>query len=204
VGELAPTGSLPGALPGEADGAAVLAGRLYFTMQASAGVQQLWSLDLASGARRLEATVHVVGESEGLAAYRGLGGTLHWVIAPGVGGHATYGHQSVLLHLSPRGAPLTGPRQRLSRLRLSVTPSRRPVRAGHSVTLALRGTARVVGALQPADGAVVRVAGRRVTLDPSGTGSIRVRVPRKAHRLRVHASRRGLRPTVVTVPVRRR
>lgn len=159
-----PAGSLPGVFADEADGAAVLAGRLYFTRQESAGVQQLWSLDLETGGRRLEASVHAVGESEGLAAFRGLGGQLHWVVAPGLSPDATYGRQSVLLHLNPEGARVPGERQRLSRLRLKLR------RSGTKVTV--RGSARVVGRTVPAEGAVVRAGKRRVTLDAAGVGRL--------------------------------
>jgi hypothetical protein len=199
VAAIDPSGSLPGVFDGEADGAAVLGGRLYFTRQEAGGVQQLWSLDLGSGAKRLEATVGVIGESEGLAAYPGLGGALHWVIAPGLYPDATYGHQSVLVHLNPRGAALPGKAQRLSPVKLRATPSR-PLRAGRTVTLTLRAWARIVGTTVAADGAVVRVAGKAVTLDASGLGKLRMRVPH-ARTWRITASRRGLRPTVVRLRV---
>jgi hypothetical protein len=199
AGAIDPIGALPGVFADEADGAAVLGGRLYFTRQEAGGVQQLWSLDLATGAKRLEATADVVGESEGLAAYAGLGGALHWVIAPGLSPDATYGHQSVLLHLNPRGAALPGRRQRLSALKLALTPSRK-LRAGRPATLAIRATARVAGSVIAADGAVVRAAGRRVTLDASGVGKLRVRAPHHG-RLKVTGTRRGLRRATVRLRV---
>lgn len=43
---------------------------------------QVWSIDLASGDRRLEISRPVDGESEGLATFDGRGGTLHWQVQP--------------------------------------------------------------------------------------------------------------------------
>jgi hypothetical protein len=84
-------------------------------------------------------------------------------------------------------------------VKLRATPSR-PLRAGRTVTLTLRAWARIVGTTVAADGAVVRVAGKAVTLDASGLGKLRMRVPH-ARTWRITASRRGLRPTVVRLRV---
>jgi hypothetical protein len=165
---------------------------------------QLWSFDLATGARQLEYERRLVGESEGLAAYAGDGGTLHWVIAPGASTSPppTFGTAtSVLLHLKPRGnAAPVGRVQRLSRVRLTVTPAR--VRAGRRVTLRAVAQATIVGRTAPAEG--VRVAVRGVTgyTDARGRATVRIRVPRRG-RLVVRASRPGLSPSQVALRVRR-
>ena len=43
---------------------------------------RVWSVDLATGARRLEIERTIFGESEGLDVVDALGGTLHWIITP--------------------------------------------------------------------------------------------------------------------------
>jgi hypothetical protein len=42
----------------------------------------VWSIDLGTRRHRLEIDRPVDGESEGLAAFDGLGGTLHWQVQP--------------------------------------------------------------------------------------------------------------------------
>jgi hypothetical protein len=205
AGAIDPVRVLPGAHPEQASGGAVLGGRLYTAVQPSPDRMQLHSADLATGARVLEAEREIVGESEGLAAYPGLGGTLHWLVAPGLvtaGTQPTFGRtNSVLMHLAPTGVTPPGARQRLSEIRLRVTP-RRP-RAGRPVRLRLRATARVVGRTVPADGAVVRSRGKSVFLNEDGRGSLRVRAPRRG-RLVVRATRPAMSADRVVLRVRRK
>ena len=199
VAAVDPVRSLPGVLDGEADGAAVLGGRLYFSRQAADDRLQLWSLDLATGARRQEAKVHLRGESEGIAARRGMGGVLHWIVAPGVPRPA-YGSNSVLLHLNPAGESLPGPPQRLSPIRATVRPAR--LHAGRRTTMRLAATARVAGSVVPVPSAVARAAGRTVTLDAKGRATLRVRAPRHG-RLRLTVARPAFTTAVLRLPVRR-
>jgi hypothetical protein len=177
-------------------GAAVLDDRLYVAVQPSGSLEQLYSLDLATGQRVLEAEQRIAGESEGLAAFPSLGGTLHWLIAPGAGASTpTYGRfNSVLLHFVRVGEEPPGDFQRLSAIRLRVTPKH--PRAGRKVTLHLRAAATVTGRRVPADLATVRAVGRTTTLDAAGKGTLRVKAPRFG-RLTVRATRPAMRAATV-------
>ena len=80
---------------------------------------RIWSVDLTTGARRLEIERTIVGESEGLDVVDALGGTLHWIITPfdPAGRPPTYAPPgNALLHFVSRT-----PRDRL---RLAVEPRR--------------------------------------------------------------------------------
>ena len=96
---------------------------------------QVWSLDPASGRRRLEIEAAPCGESEGLHVMETLGGELHWLIAPfAIGCNPTYGPGSALLHFT-RGRPgLRVSAKRLRdgarrvRVRVRVLRGGRPVR----------------------------------------------------------------------------
>ena len=98
---------------------------------------RVWSVDLATGARRLEIERTIFGESEGLDVVDALGGTLHWIITPfdPAGRPPTYAPPgNVLLHFVSRT-----PRDRL---RLAVEPRRVVVGGSARVTF----TATVNGA----------------------------------------------------------
>ena len=73
---------LAGAVPPTGiTGAAFYGERLLLAGQADTRFQ-VWSVDLATGTRRLEIERTIVGESEGLAVFDSLGGTLHWQVQP--------------------------------------------------------------------------------------------------------------------------
>ena len=57
-------------------------------------------VDPKTGDRKLKLEPHFCGESEGLDLFSGLGGRLHWIIAPSddSGCTLTYGPTSALLH----------------------------------------------------------------------------------------------------------
>jgi len=106
-GNAAPNGALikpaqriAGAFPsGQATGATFHRGRL-FVAEYSGTRFRVFSLDVATGRRRLEIERTVAGESEGLMTARARGGTLHWQIMPvSFGRPPTYG--------AGRGAVLT-------------------------------------------------------------------------------------------------
>ena len=79
---LKPAVRLRGAVPPTGiTGATFHAGRLFVAGQ-DGDLFQVWSIDLSSGARRLEIERTVVGESEGLDTADALGGLLHWQIQP--------------------------------------------------------------------------------------------------------------------------
>lgn len=87
-------------------GAAFLGHRLLLAGKSPAdGSQQLWQVDLATGAKRMEILRRLAGESEGIAVVNAVGGTLHWEIFPHTQGGAapTYGPgHGVVLHFRPR------------------------------------------------------------------------------------------------------
>ncbi|MEA2311967.1 MAG: hypothetical protein QOE28_1935 [Solirubrobacteraceae bacterium] len=95
---------LVGAVPPSGiTGATFYDGRL-FTAGQSGDTFQVWSIDLATGARQLEIERQIVGESEGLDTLDALGGVLHWIVTPynPEARPPTYGPQSnVLLHFKP-------------------------------------------------------------------------------------------------------
>ena len=70
---------------------------------------QVWAIDLRDGSRELVIEKRVLGESEGLDIFKGLGGKLHWLIAPqGTGGQPpTYGDfaHSALVHFKRERLP---------------------------------------------------------------------------------------------------
>ncbi|MBA2505205.1 MAG: hypothetical protein H0V29_04580, partial [Thermoleophilaceae bacterium] len=84
---------LPGAVPPSGiTGAAFFQGRLYAAGGDDPNRFQVWSIDLDTGARQLEIERKIVGESEGIDFFEGLGGTLHWLIQPyNTAGPPTYG-----------------------------------------------------------------------------------------------------------------
>jgi hypothetical protein len=184
---------LAGAVPPSGiTGAAFRRGRLLLAGQ-EGGPIRLFSVDLDTGARRLEIERDVAGESEGLLTFRTLGGDLHWLvaIADPQGRRPTYGPENALLHFVPargrRGlrvqvranSAVAGPRVRLS---VRVTRRRRPVRR-----------------------ALVDFAGRRKRTNRRGRVTLVLRFYRPG-RYRVLARRgrrRGLSRWVrVTLPVR--
>jgi hypothetical protein len=103
---------LPGAVPPTGiTGGTFYGGRLYVAgQQAQAGpgdLFQVWSIDVATGQRRLEIERTIVGESEGLDVNETLGGVLHWLVQP-------YNEESIpthgivngtLLHFAPNNQP---------------------------------------------------------------------------------------------------
>lgn len=135
---------LPGAVPPSGvTGAAFYRGRLFLA-GAQGTTYQVWSVDVTTGARRLELELrNVQGEAEGLTQVRLLGSRLHFLVAP-LAAKPTFGPTVGLLHFTPgrwsgRGLRVgaTAARQRSLRPRVTVTVRRagRPVE-GASVTLA--------------------------------------------------------------------
>ena len=73
---------LKGAVPPSGiTGATFVDGRMFVAGQ-DGGTFRVWSIDLATGARRLEIERTIVGESEGLVTASLKGGTLSWLIQP--------------------------------------------------------------------------------------------------------------------------
>jgi hypothetical protein len=97
------TGAVP---PSGVTGATFYQGRLYLAGQDN-GPFQVWSIDLATGERRLEIERTISGESEGLDVFDGLGGVLHWQIGfISFTGPPTYGSgHNALVHFVPANKP---------------------------------------------------------------------------------------------------
>jgi hypothetical protein len=73
---------LSGAVPPSGITGATFVGDRMFVAGQAGGAFQVWSIDLATGARRLEIERRIVGESEGLVTASLKGGTLHWLVQP--------------------------------------------------------------------------------------------------------------------------
>jgi hypothetical protein len=165
---------LPDAVPPHGiTGAAFFDGRLYAAAnQGQQGKVRVWSIDVRTGDRRLEIAKKVAdGESEGLAAFSGLGGELHWLIQRNAGGLPPYRYANgLLIHFVPRGDDPPGERAQLARIRLSVNP--RQVASGKPVQLVFSASATVAGKLVPVDRATVRIDGRSAVTDQHGEARI--------------------------------
>jgi hypothetical protein len=153
-------------------GAAFLDGLLYVAAnQGRQGKVRVWSIDVRTGARRVEIARKVAnGESEGLAAFGGLGGELHWLIQRSVGVPQYFYGNGLLLHFVPHGEEPQGDRARLARIRLSVSP--REVPRGKPVELVFTATARIAGELVPVDKATVTIGNRSAVTDGNGQARI--------------------------------
>jgi hypothetical protein len=183
AGPLPAVARLAGVVPPSGiTGAAFYGDRLLLAGSAPGGFE-VSSIDLATGARRLEIRRPAELESEGLDVIDAFGGVLHWIVRP------LTGQGNVLLHYSP-----TAPRARLD---LSARPSRFP--AGRRTRVRFRAT----HAGRPIAGAVVRAEGRWVRTGAAGTARMTLRLP-PSGRLRVTASRADLRVAVVTLRRARR
>ena len=73
---------LRGAVPPSGITGATFVGERMFVAGQGGGPFRVWSIDLATGARRLEIERRIVGESEGLVTASLKGGTLSWLIQP--------------------------------------------------------------------------------------------------------------------------
>jgi hypothetical protein len=194
--------------PSGITGAAFHDGRLFVAGQDNPVGFQVWSIDLNTGQRRLEIERVVVGESEGIEFFAGLGGELHWIVAP-------YNTEtlptesppsnSALLHFVAKGAaagpgtpPSVGRRQRPARIQVSVTPRR--VGAATRVRYRFRATVVLAGKRRVVAGALIRFVRRRVLTDRRGRAAMTRRLP--PGRYRVGATRDGLRAGSTIVRVR--
>jgi hypothetical protein len=194
-----------GAPPSGITGAAFSNGVMYAASQ-DGDTFQVWAIDLASGQRQLEIEREVVGESEGIDFFAGLGGTLHWLIQP-FNTHSlpTYGvSNGTLLHFVPvggSGALAVGTPRRLSRIRLTVSPSR--AIAGRRTRFVFRAIAAVAGHRRWVRGARIRFAGGSTLTGPDGRASLTRRLRRRGTRV-ARATAPSLRAGRATVRVRAR
>ena len=169
---------LPGATPPSGITGATFVGRRLFLAGEQDGPRRVWSVDPATGARRLEIEqLHPSAESEGLHTATLLGGELHWLLAQVPGGESPTSAQTSLLQHYARAHGRPG-------LRVVV---RQAARRGR-VRLAVRVTRRG----RPVRGAVVRFAGTRSRTDRDGRAIVAQRFA-VTGRYRVTATRLGRR-----------
>ena len=142
--------------PSGVTGAAFQGGRLFLAGARGTATYQIWSVNLATGARRLEVELpNVFGEAEGLHVTSLLGGTLHFLVAP-LALEPTFGPTVGLLHFTPAGRP---------GLRVSASATRRR-------TARPRVRVRVTRRGNPVKGAKVAIAGARGRTNARGTITI--------------------------------
>jgi hypothetical protein len=150
---------------------------------------RVWSVDLATGARRLEIERTISGESEGLDVVDALGGVLHWIVTPvdPAGRPPTYPPPgNALLHFAP-----ATPRRAL---RLAAAPRVLAVGRRTRVTFtATTGSRRI-----PAPGVVIRFGGRLERTSATGVARFRTRA-RRPGRITARATRPDLRPASVAL-----
>ena len=154
---------LAGAVPPSGVTGAAFRGSRLFLAGAQGTTYQIWSVNLATGARRLEVELkNVQGEAEGLHVTSLLSGTLHFLIAP-LAQTPSFGPTVGLLHFAPAGRPglrviARASRQGSHRPRVRVRVTRRGDSvAGATVTIAgVRQRTNAIG---------------RATLRPSLSGS---------------------------------
>jgi hypothetical protein len=148
---------LAGAVPPSGvTGAAFWRGRLLLA-GAQGSTYQIWSVDLATGARRLQVELrNVRGEAEGLTQiplFGGMGGRLHFLVAP-LASAPTFGPTVGLLHFVSGDWTNRGLRVR------AVARRARTHRPRVTVTVTRRG--------ERVDGAVVHFAGARGVTGENG------------------------------------
>ena len=102
--KIRPVRRLRAAVPPSGITGATFVGERLFLAGQNGPAFQVWSVDLATGARELEIEREIVGESEGLDTADALGGILHWQIQPyNEEAVPTYGvANGTLLHFRPR------------------------------------------------------------------------------------------------------
>ncbi len=164
--ELKPVKTLTNAVPPTGvTGAVFRHGNLLLAGESN-HTYDVWSVNTKTGDRKLKLEQHFCGESEGLDLFSGLGGRLHWIIAPSddSGCTLTYGPTSALLHFvrSPARARYSVDITTLGE-KISPGSTEREVTAGVEVT-------RDTGV--PVRGARVRFAGGRARTGADGLTTV--------------------------------
>jgi hypothetical protein len=159
-----PVARLAGAVPPSGITGAVFDGARLLVAGQSTGPFQVWSIDLTTGARRLEIQTPWAGESEGLDRSDALGGELHWQVQPLSFGRApTFG--------TGHGEIVSFVRKADAKIRLTLvrrTKSRVSVRA----------SLRYLGRDHPLRGVRVTLGAAKATTDAAGQASLRRRAGR--------------------------
>jgi hypothetical protein len=190
---LRPVARLAGAVPPRGiTGATFYKGRLFLASNLDNRMLQIWSVDTATGQRRLEIERAFRGEPEGLATFTGLGGILHAMILPAFGvANPTFGpSQGALVQFAPAGTV---------RLRLAVTPGR--ARAGSPTRFRFSVTFRGLGGTGPVSGATILFGGRKTRTDARGRAFVRLTL-RGSGRHPARATKRGFEPGTAHISVR--
>jgi hypothetical protein len=152
-----PVRRLAGAVPPSGITGAVFDGPRLLVAGQNAGPFQIWSIDLATGARRLETQQVFAGESEGLDRVDALGGELHWQVQPlSFGRPPTFASNTIVSFV----------RRADARIRLRVTR-----RTKRSVTV--RAALRFLSRDHPLAGARVTLGRSRATTNKSGLAVLR-------------------------------
>jgi hypothetical protein len=182
------TGAVP---PSGITGAVFYKGRLFLAGD-DGNRFQVWSVDTTTGARRLEIERAYGGESEGLAAFTGLGGKLHWQILPFGRGLPTFGFgHGALVHFAPAGT-----------VRILLKASPHEIAAGAERRVSFRASFAADGGHGPVADATVEVGGRKARTNGRGVARIELR-PDRPGRLRARATKRGWRSGSATLRVTR-
>ena len=176
-----PVRRLVGAVPAHGITGAVFVGRRLYVAGQDRNSFQVTSIDLTTGSGRLEIQETISGESEGLASFRGFGGTFHWMVLPvpqgGDPGPPTFARDKGTL-LSYKTDPTA--------LELTVTPRR--AKAGRRTRFSFR---VVDDNLDPVEGATVRLAGLRARTNARGRANVMATLS-KPGRYTAAATKRGL------------
>lgn len=191
---------LKGAVPPSGiTGAAFPSGDRLYVAGGDAGPFQVWSIDLTTGARRLEIERPIIGESEGLGHFtlaRDLGAQtrdLYWIITPTTfgGRPPTYGFgRSALLHFVARGRAT----------RVAALPP--TARAGARTSFHFQVTTVIDGQRTAVSGVRIDFAGLHTRTGAEGVGVIRTTIHRPGKRTAI-ATRPGLAVATATVTVTR-
>jgi hypothetical protein len=160
AGPIHPVARLAGAVPPSGITGAVFDGPRLLVAGQNAGPFEVWSIDLATGARRLEIQTAWAGESEGLDRSDALGGELHWQVQPlSFGRPPTFG--------AGHGTVVAFVRKADARIRLRVV--RRT-----STAVTVRASLRFLGRDHPVAGARVTLGAARAATDATGRAVVRV------------------------------
>jgi hypothetical protein len=160
--QLKPVKTLTGAVPPSGVTGAVFRRGKLLVAGSEGRDYEIWAVNTKTGDRKLKVDQHFCGESEGLNLFSGLGGRLHWIIAPSddSGCTLTFGPTSALLHF------VSAPAHK--RYAVNITGLLLGVSSGSSQTR-VSATVKVTrDGGHPVHGATVRFAGGRARTGGGG------------------------------------
>lgn len=156
---------LAGVVPPGGIAGAVYFNGLLFISGGTGSTRTIRSIDLQTGAGRLEYERATTQESEGLDVGAYSGGILHWELA-----NSIEGFKGSFIHLLVRG----------TLLELTITPGK--LHAGRRTTLRARVTARVGADHIPLAGVRVKLGKSSAKTDAAGRAKLRVTLTRGSYR----------------------